>query len=65
MSSSSAYYLEIPSVRQWKAQISFQYADPPGIVAREQGACAFLNSILAVTIGQFRFIRRGTNIDSF
>ncbi|WP_158737339.1 hypothetical protein [Alteribacillus sp. YIM 98480] len=42
-SSSSAYSLEIPSVRQWKAKISFPYADPPGLVAREQGACAFLN----------------------
>ncbi|WP_158738442.1 hypothetical protein [Alteribacillus sp. YIM 98480] len=42
MSSASAYSLEIPSVRQWKAKISFPYADPPGLVAREQGAFAFL-----------------------
>ncbi|WP_158735789.1 hypothetical protein [Alteribacillus sp. YIM 98480] len=42
MSSPSAYSLEIPSVRQWKAKISFPYAAPPGLVAREQGACAFL-----------------------
>ncbi|WP_158735470.1 hypothetical protein [Alteribacillus sp. YIM 98480] len=42
MSSASAYSLEIPLVRQWKAKISFPYADPPGLVAREQGACAFL-----------------------
>ncbi|WP_158735895.1 hypothetical protein [Alteribacillus sp. YIM 98480] len=42
MSSVSAYSLEIPSVRQWKAKISFPYAAPPGLVAREQGACAFL-----------------------
>ncbi|WP_158735868.1 hypothetical protein [Alteribacillus sp. YIM 98480] len=42
MSSASAYLLEIPSVRQWKAKISFPYAAPPGLVAREQGACAFL-----------------------
>ncbi|WP_158736270.1 hypothetical protein [Alteribacillus sp. YIM 98480] len=42
MSSASAYSLEIPSVRQWKAKISFPYAAPPGLVAREQGACAFL-----------------------
>ncbi|WP_158737235.1 hypothetical protein [Alteribacillus sp. YIM 98480] len=42
MSSASAYSLEIPSVRQWKAKISFPYADPPGLVARGQGACAFL-----------------------
>ncbi|WP_158737560.1 hypothetical protein [Alteribacillus sp. YIM 98480] len=42
MSSASAYSLEIPSVRQWKAKISFPYADPPGLVAREQGAYAFL-----------------------
>ncbi|WP_158736833.1 hypothetical protein [Alteribacillus sp. YIM 98480] len=42
MSSFSAYSLELPSVRQWKANISFPYADPPGLVAREQGACAFL-----------------------
>ncbi|WP_158735509.1 hypothetical protein [Alteribacillus sp. YIM 98480] len=42
MSSASAYSLEIPSVRQWKAKISFPYADPPGLVAREQGACVFL-----------------------
>ncbi|WP_158735351.1 hypothetical protein [Alteribacillus sp. YIM 98480] len=41
MSSSSAYSLEIPSVRQWKAKSSFPYADPPGLVARGQGACAF------------------------
>ncbi|WP_255450448.1 hypothetical protein [Alteribacillus sp. YIM 98480] len=26
MSSASAYSLEIPSVRQWKAKISFPYA---------------------------------------
>ncbi|WP_158736938.1 hypothetical protein [Alteribacillus sp. YIM 98480] len=38
MSSASAYSLDIPSVRQWKAK----YADPPGLVAREQGACTFL-----------------------
>ncbi|WP_158737002.1 hypothetical protein [Alteribacillus sp. YIM 98480] len=44
MSSASAYSLEIPSVRQWKAKISFPYADPPGLFAREQGACAFLIS---------------------
>ncbi|WP_158736212.1 hypothetical protein [Alteribacillus sp. YIM 98480] len=42
MSSASAYSLELPSVRQWKAKISFPYADPPGLVAREQGVCAFL-----------------------
>ncbi|WP_158735276.1 hypothetical protein [Alteribacillus sp. YIM 98480] len=42
MSSASAYSLELPSVRQWKAKISFPYAAPPGLVAREQGACAFL-----------------------
>ncbi|WP_158734542.1 hypothetical protein [Alteribacillus sp. YIM 98480] len=42
MSSASAYSLEIPSVRQWKAKISFPYAASPGLVAREQGACAFL-----------------------
>ncbi|WP_158734690.1 hypothetical protein [Alteribacillus sp. YIM 98480] len=42
ISSASAYSLEIPSVRQWKAKISFPYADPPGLVAREQCACAFL-----------------------
>ncbi|WP_158734599.1 hypothetical protein [Alteribacillus sp. YIM 98480] len=42
MSSASAYSLEIPSVRQWKAKTSFPYAYPPGLVAREQGACAFL-----------------------
>ncbi|WP_158736117.1 hypothetical protein [Alteribacillus sp. YIM 98480] len=42
MSSASACLLEIPSVRPWKAKISFPYADPPGLVAREQGACAFL-----------------------
>ncbi|WP_158735526.1 hypothetical protein [Alteribacillus sp. YIM 98480] len=42
MSSASTYSLEIPSVRQWKAKISFPYAAPPGVVAREQGACAFL-----------------------
>ncbi|WP_158738171.1 hypothetical protein [Alteribacillus sp. YIM 98480] len=42
MSSSSAYSFEIPSVHQWKAKISFPYVDPPGLVAREQGACAFL-----------------------
>ncbi|WP_158737896.1 hypothetical protein [Alteribacillus sp. YIM 98480] len=42
MSSASAYSLEILSVRQWKAKISFPYAAPPGLVAREQGACAFL-----------------------
>ncbi|WP_158737461.1 hypothetical protein [Alteribacillus sp. YIM 98480] len=45
MSSASACSLEIPSVRQWKAKISFPCADPPGLVAREQGACAFLISI--------------------
>ncbi|WP_158737096.1 hypothetical protein [Alteribacillus sp. YIM 98480] len=45
MSSSSAYSLEIPSIRQWKAKISFPYADPPGLVAADQGACAFLNYI--------------------
>ncbi|WP_158736427.1 hypothetical protein [Alteribacillus sp. YIM 98480] len=28
MSSASAYSLEIPSVRKWKAKISFPYADP-------------------------------------
>ncbi|WP_158736010.1 hypothetical protein [Alteribacillus sp. YIM 98480] len=42
MSSFSAYLLKIPSVRQWKAKISFPYPAPPGLVAREQGACAFL-----------------------
>ncbi|WP_158738717.1 hypothetical protein [Alteribacillus sp. YIM 98480] len=42
MSSASAYSLEIPSVRQWKAKISFPYTAPPGLVAHEQGACAFL-----------------------
>ncbi|WP_158736307.1 hypothetical protein [Alteribacillus sp. YIM 98480] len=42
MSSSSAYSLEIPSVRQWKSKISFPYTAPPGLVAREQGTCAFL-----------------------
>ncbi|WP_158735525.1 hypothetical protein [Alteribacillus sp. YIM 98480] len=45
MSSASVYSLEIPSVRQWKAKISFPYAAPPGVVAREQGACAFLRLI--------------------
>ncbi|WP_158736545.1 hypothetical protein [Alteribacillus sp. YIM 98480] len=49
MSSFSAYSLEIPSVRQWKAKISFPYADPPGLVAREQGACAFLNHFVSNT----------------
>ncbi|WP_158737370.1 hypothetical protein [Alteribacillus sp. YIM 98480] len=43
MSSSKAYLLEIPSVRQWKVKISFPYADHPGLVARGQGACAFLS----------------------
>ncbi|WP_255450267.1 hypothetical protein [Alteribacillus sp. YIM 98480] len=43
MSSASAYSLEIPSVRQWKAKISFPYAAPPGLVDREHGACAFFN----------------------
>ncbi|WP_158735979.1 hypothetical protein [Alteribacillus sp. YIM 98480] len=42
MSSASAYSLEIPSVRQWKAKISFPYGAPQGLVACEQGACAFL-----------------------
>ncbi|WP_158738182.1 hypothetical protein [Alteribacillus sp. YIM 98480] len=42
LASASAYSLELPSVRQWKAKISFPYATPPGLVAREQGACAFL-----------------------
>ncbi|WP_158735076.1 hypothetical protein [Alteribacillus sp. YIM 98480] len=42
MSSSSAYSLDVPSVRQWKAKISFPYAAPPGLVACEQGAYAFL-----------------------
>ncbi|WP_158734730.1 hypothetical protein [Alteribacillus sp. YIM 98480] len=42
MSSASAYSLKIPSVRQWKAKISFPYAASPGLVAREQGAFAFL-----------------------
>ncbi|WP_158737760.1 hypothetical protein [Alteribacillus sp. YIM 98480] len=46
MSSSSASSLEIPSVRQWKAKISFPYAAPPGLVVREQGACAFLMSLI-------------------
>ncbi|WP_158735414.1 hypothetical protein [Alteribacillus sp. YIM 98480] len=46
MSSANPYSLEIPSVRQWKAKISFPYADPPGLVAREQGACAFLSDFL-------------------
>ncbi|WP_158736329.1 hypothetical protein [Alteribacillus sp. YIM 98480] len=45
MSSYSAYSLEVSSVRQWKAKISFPYADPPGLVAREQAACAFLISL--------------------
>ncbi|WP_158736975.1 hypothetical protein [Alteribacillus sp. YIM 98480] len=46
MSSSSAYSLEIPSVRQWKAKISFPYAAPPGLVAHQQGACTFLMASL-------------------
>ncbi|WP_158737009.1 hypothetical protein [Alteribacillus sp. YIM 98480] len=41
MSSSIAYSLEVPSVRQWKAKISFPYAAPPGLVAREQGRLRF------------------------
>ncbi|WP_158735176.1 hypothetical protein [Alteribacillus sp. YIM 98480] len=45
MSNFSAYSLEIPSVRQWKAKISFPYADSPGLVARKQGACAFLRKV--------------------
>ncbi|WP_158736204.1 hypothetical protein [Alteribacillus sp. YIM 98480] len=43
MSSASAYSLEVPAVRQWKAKISFPYADPPGF---GQGACAFLTKCL-------------------
>ncbi|WP_158738544.1 hypothetical protein [Alteribacillus sp. YIM 98480] len=50
MSSASAYSLEIPSVRQWKAKISFPYAAPPGLVAREQGACAFLSVIKPIEL---------------
>ncbi|WP_158736874.1 hypothetical protein [Alteribacillus sp. YIM 98480] len=45
MSSASAYSIEIPSVRQWKAKISFPYTDSPGLVAREQRACAVLISL--------------------
>ncbi|WP_158736177.1 hypothetical protein [Alteribacillus sp. YIM 98480] len=45
MSSASAYSLEFPSVRQWKTKTSFPYADPPGLVAREQSACAFLKRV--------------------
>ncbi|WP_158737036.1 hypothetical protein [Alteribacillus sp. YIM 98480] len=52
MSSASAYSLEIPSVRQWKAKLSFPYAVPLGLVAREQGACAFL------TISAIHFLPR-------
>ncbi|WP_158737418.1 hypothetical protein [Alteribacillus sp. YIM 98480] len=51
MSSFSAYSLEIPSVRQWKAKISFPYAAPPGLVARKQEACAFLITL----IGNIKF----------
>ncbi|WP_158736613.1 hypothetical protein [Alteribacillus sp. YIM 98480] len=55
MSSASTYSLEIPSVRQWKAKISFPYAAPPGLVAREQGAYAFLiNNVL----GRLRFSKK-------
>ncbi|WP_158736047.1 hypothetical protein [Alteribacillus sp. YIM 98480] len=50
MSSFSACSLEIPSVRQWNAKISFPYAAPPGIVAREQGAGAFLKLFLFRTL---------------
>ncbi|WP_158736115.1 hypothetical protein [Alteribacillus sp. YIM 98480] len=45
MSSASACSLEIPSVRKWKAKISFSYAAPSGLVAREQGAYAFLTLV--------------------
>ncbi|WP_158735375.1 hypothetical protein [Alteribacillus sp. YIM 98480] len=53
MSSASAYSLEIPSVRQWKVKISFPYAAPPGHVAREQGACAFLKHLSSLYISTY------------
>ncbi|WP_158734647.1 hypothetical protein [Alteribacillus sp. YIM 98480] len=52
MSSSRAYSLEIPSVRQWKAKFNFPYAAPPGLVSREQGACAFL-TIHVLTVRKY------------
>ncbi len=59
MSSSSTYSLEIPSVRQWKAKMSFPYADPPGLVARGQGACAFLIAQLNIKT------KKGTRLFDF
>ncbi|WP_255450297.1 hypothetical protein [Alteribacillus sp. YIM 98480] len=42
MSSTSAYSLEIPSVRQWKAKISFPYAAPPALSLVSKALALFL-----------------------
>ncbi|WP_158736254.1 hypothetical protein [Alteribacillus sp. YIM 98480] len=59
MSSASAYSLEIPSVRQWKAKISFPYAAPLGLVDSEQGACAFLKKLIRLCIVDMILKERG------
>ncbi|WP_158735249.1 hypothetical protein [Alteribacillus sp. YIM 98480] len=44
MSSASAYSLEIPSVRQWKAKISFPYAAPQDLSLVSKALALFLLS---------------------